>query len=234
MTSPQFLGAKIHIFQKRNSIHSQTFFSFKTLLRLSQTCWDTLYVINWSAMTSSDRIWAYGDSNAICRFSSSMIDQYSIAYAWKVRKSWEEAIPKMALHTNKYKSGAAQFKLNWMIYVKDWFLICHAQDVLFSMQSLDWGFLLPPSLCSTSFRRSIYCIGIGVLFMGSLERRKTCWHYRSMSFLFSFVFFFIDHRLLYVGFLFPFVLFINNGSLQHKSTSSPRWLTNYRTYVFGL
>ena len=45
MTSPQFLGAKIHIFQKRNLIHLKTFFSFKTLLmRLSQTCWDTLYV----------------------------------------------------------------------------------------------------------------------------------------------------------------------------------------------
>ena len=152
----QFLGAKLQIFQKRNSLRSQPFLSCKTLLMLSQTYWDTLYVINWLAMTSSNRNWTYGNSNAICRFSSSMTDQYSIPYAWKVHKSWEEAVPKMALHTNKYKSGAAQFKLNWMIYVKDWFLICHAQDVLFSMQSLDWGFLLPPSLCSTSFRRSIH------------------------------------------------------------------------------
>ena len=155
-------------------------------------------------------------------------------YAWKVHKSWEEAVPKMALHTNKYKSGAAHFKLNWMIYVKDWFLICHAQDVLFSMQSLDWGFLLPPSLCSTSFRRSIYCIGIGVPFYGQSGKKKNLLTLSVNVLPFSFVFFFIDHRLLYVGFLFPFVLFINNGSLQHKSTSSPRWLTNYRTYVFGL
>ena len=109
----------------------------------------------------------------------------------------------------------------------------HAGCGFFQCKGLIEGsyFLLPLVQC-TSFRRCRYTIGIGVPFYGQSGKKKNLLTLSVNVLPFSFFFYRPPFALCR---RFPFVLFINNGSLQqHKSTTYPTvriWLTNYRTYV---